>query len=110
MLVFCLLRYHNDRMVNHDLERGQRVDVSPLGSHATLTLPGARAKEDSGNFTCSPQNVRPASVVVHVLDDDDDPKHGTAAAVHTDDAGAIGGGTQRHVSLALVAVAVVWPF
>ena len=35
-------------------------------SGSTLTLTSAHS-EDSGNYTCSPYNIRPASVLVHVL-------------------------------------------
>ena len=57
-------RYHNDRMINYDSERG--VSVSKDNSGSTLSLTVART-EDSGNYTCSPYNIRPASVLVHVL-------------------------------------------
>ena len=57
-------RYHNDRMINYDKERGIKVTKDSTGS--TLTLSSAHS-EDSGNYTCSPYNIRAASVLVHVL-------------------------------------------
>ena len=59
-----LSRYHNDRMINYDKERGVEVSNDDLGS--TLTLKRALVK-DSGNYTCSPYNIKPSSVTVHVL-------------------------------------------
>ena len=57
-------RYHNDRMINYDTERG--ITVTKDGSGSTLSLSSA-AVADSGNYTCSPYNIRAASVLVHVL-------------------------------------------
>ena len=57
-------RYHNDRMINYDKERGIKVTKDSSGS--TLTLNSAHS-QDSGNYTCSPYNIRAASVLVHVL-------------------------------------------
>ena len=51
-------------MINYDSERG--VSVTKDSSGSTLSLKIART-EDSGNYTCSPYNIRPASVLVHVL-------------------------------------------
>lgn len=56
--------YHNDRMINYDKERGIKVTKDSSGS--TLTLNSAHS-QDSGNYTCSPYNIRAASVLVHVL-------------------------------------------
>jgi hypothetical protein len=52
-------------MINYDADRGVRVANDQIGS--TLTLENARADADSGNYTCSPYNIRPSSVIVHVL-------------------------------------------
>ncbi len=62
---FPFVRYHNDRMINYDTARGVRVKNDPTGS--TLVLSGALSPADSGNYTCLPYNVRPSSVMVHVL-------------------------------------------
>ena len=51
-------------MINYDQERGIQVTKDSKGS--TLTLSSAH-REDSGNYTCSPYNIRAASVLVHVL-------------------------------------------
>ena len=56
--------YHNDRMINYDSDRGVVVSNDKMGS--TLTLKRALVG-DSGNYTCSPYNIRPSSVTVHVL-------------------------------------------
>ena len=51
-------------MINYDLDRGVTVTDDKDGS--TLTLENAAAT-DSGNYSCSPYNIRPSWVVVHVL-------------------------------------------
>jgi hypothetical protein len=51
-------------MINYDTDRGVTVTKDVSGS--TLNLKLARTG-DSGNYTCSPYNIRPASVLVHVL-------------------------------------------
>ena len=51
-------------MINYDSDRG--VSVTKDSSGSTLSLTVART-EDSGNYTCTPYNIRPASVLVHVL-------------------------------------------
>ena len=59
------LRYHNERMINYDKHRLVMVTKDRTGS--TLTIQNASSETDSGNYTCSPDKVRPASVTVHVL-------------------------------------------
>ena len=61
---WIFFRYQNDRMINYDSDRG--VSVTKDSSGSTLSLTVART-EDSGNYTCTPYNIRPASVLVHVL-------------------------------------------
>ena len=78
--------YHNDRMVNYDVERGISVFTSsggggedkssgsPAANPATGT--GGKTKSqfviseatptDSGNYTCKPSNAVPASIQVFV--------------------------------------------
>ena len=51
-------------MINYDTGRG--ISVTKDGSGSTLSLANAQAS-DSGNYTCSPYNIRAASVLVHVL-------------------------------------------
>lgn len=66
-------------MINHDLDRGQSLTI--FETHTVLSLPEVKAG-DSGNFTCAPANLRPASVLVHILDENGAKE---AAAIHTDD-------------------------
>ena len=61
-------------MINYDSDRGVSVKNDNEGS--TLLLENASAVADSGNYTCSPYNIRPSWVVVHVLG-----KGNSAAAV-----------------------------
>ena len=63
-------RYHNSKMINHDLGRGLSIfSMQQSGPGSVLVLPRV-GPGDSGNYTCSPQHLRPASAVVHILDDD----------------------------------------
>ena len=61
---FLIYRYHNDRMINYDTDRGVIVTKDKTGS--TMSLKNA-SSGDSGNYTCVPYNIRAASVLVHVL-------------------------------------------
>ena len=51
-------------MINYDADRGISVSSDENGSTLTLT---SASTSDSGNYTCSPYNIRPSSVMVHVL-------------------------------------------
>ena len=73
-------------MINHDHDRDQAVEIH--STHSTLTLPHVDSR-DSGNYTCSPHNLSPSSVVVHILDEDSN----SAAAIHTED-GEISGASR----------------
>ena len=75
---FFLFRYHNSRMINHELDRGQQVHTK-FADHSTFHLPTVTRK-DSGNYTCAPHNLRPASVFIHIIDED---SNSAAAAIHT---------------------------
>lgn len=73
--------YHNDRMVNYDVERGITVFTSSGGSSGVpegedgVPSPGKTKSQfviaeatpaDSGNYTCKPSNAVPASIQVFV--------------------------------------------
>ena len=60
-----MVRYHNERMINYDKHRLVTVTKDRTGS--TLSIQNASSITDSGNYTCFPDKVRPASVTVHVL-------------------------------------------
>ena len=70
-------------MINYDTHR--LVQVTKDRSSSVLTLVNA-SDSDSGNYTCSPYNVRPDSVSVHVLKETEGP----AATVHKDGGGSGG--------------------
>ena len=65
-------------MINHELDRGQQVQTK-LANYSTFHLPIVTRK-DSGNYTCAPHNLRPASVFIHIIDED---SNSAAAAIHT---------------------------
>ena len=52
-------------MINYDKHRLVMVTKDRTGS--TLTIQNASSETDSGNYTCFPDKVKPASVTVHVL-------------------------------------------
>ena len=64
LFLILIYRYHNDRMINYDTDRGVIVTKDKTGS--TMSLKNA-SSGDSGNYTCVPYNIRAASVLVHVL-------------------------------------------
>ncbi|XP_052896507.1 uncharacterized protein LOC128303558 [Anopheles moucheti] len=61
--------YHNNRMINYDLDRGINVSTEADFHYSELTISQA-SKEHSGNYTCVPSNSQPASVVVHIFKGD----------------------------------------
>ncbi|XP_076052684.1 uncharacterized protein LOC143032116 [Oratosquilla oratoria] len=64
--------YHDYNMLNYDTRRGG-INVTtrpgPRETYSILTVSDAR-EADSGNYTCSAPNTRPASVSVFVYDGD----------------------------------------
>ena len=86
-------------MINHDHDRDQQVEIHP--THSTLTLPHVDSR-DSGNYTCSPHNLSPSSVVVHILDEDSN----SAAAIHTEDGGSISASEATQIVPQLMILAV----
>nr|XP_045616478.1 opioid-binding protein/cell adhesion molecule homolog [Procambarus clarkii] len=67
--------YHDDRMINYHVTREVRVETS--GGLSVLFLDNVRPT-DSGNYTCSPSNTRPAFISIHVLKGGETP-----AAIHS---------------------------
>ena len=65
-------------MINHEIDRGQQVQTQ-FSNHSTFHLPKVM-RTDSGNYTCAPHNLRPASVFIHIIDED---SNSAAAAIHT---------------------------
>ena len=61
--------YHDGRMINYE----DRLGVSVVGDATSSTLVVGKAhSSNSGNYSCVPSNVRPASVIVHILNGDID--------------------------------------
>ncbi|XP_053686475.1 uncharacterized protein LOC128736015 [Sabethes cyaneus] len=61
--------YHNNRMINYDVDRGINVSTEADFHYSELTINHA-TKDHSGNYTCVPSNSQPASVVVHIFKGD----------------------------------------
>lgn len=58
--------YHNNRMINYDVDRGINVTTTLSEKHSVLTITSA-ATHHSGNYSCVPSNAQPASTYVHIL-------------------------------------------
>lgn len=58
--------YHNNRMINYDVDRGINVTTELSAKTSTLTITNA-ATRHSGNYSCVPSNAQPASTYVHIL-------------------------------------------
>lgn len=57
--------YHENSMINFDQSRGISTFKNKTGS--SLTIPSINHAH-SGNYSCVPSNIKPASVSVHILD------------------------------------------
>ncbi|XP_065213331.1 limbic system-associated membrane protein-like [Planococcus citri] len=67
--------YHENMMINFDQYRG----ISTFKNKSTSSLTIATINHShSGNYSCVPSNMKPASISVHILDDE------KPAAMHTD--------------------------
>ncbi|CAO1303561.1 unnamed protein product [Diamesa tonsa] len=61
--------YHDNRMINYDLDRGINVTSEADFRYSELSIMHA-TKQNSGNYTCVPSNSQPASVMVHIFKGD----------------------------------------
>ncbi|XP_030385447.1 uncharacterized protein LOC115632412 [Scaptodrosophila lebanonensis] len=91
--------YHDNRMINYDIDRGINVSTDPDFQSSELTILRTR-REHSGNFTCVASNTQPASVLVHIFKGDN-----PAAMYH----GHVGGSTktaqsQLHIFVVIIAI------
>lgn len=60
--------YHNSRMINYDTARGSvTVQTDPGPTQSRLTIRQA-IETDTGNYTCSASNTKPASIYVFVTE------------------------------------------
>ncbi|XP_023290818.1 zwei Ig domain protein zig-8 isoform X2 [Orussus abietinus] len=61
--------YHNNRMINHDTRCSVTVQTEPGPTESRLTIRQA-VESDTGNYTCSASNTKPASIYVFVTEGD----------------------------------------
>ncbi|XP_055686755.1 uncharacterized protein LOC129792069 [Lutzomyia longipalpis] len=61
-----LFWYHNERMINYDKNNGINISMGVESNYSDLIIYHAQM-DHSGNYTCAPSNMRPASVLVVVL-------------------------------------------
>ncbi|XP_059474120.1 zwei Ig domain protein zig-8-like [Neocloeon triangulifer] len=64
--------YHNNRMINYDVDRGVNVSADESRTSSTLVISAAQ-RTHSGNYSCVPNNAQPASTYVHVLNAGENP-------------------------------------
>ncbi|XP_015593683.1 neural cell adhesion molecule 2 [Cephus cinctus] len=62
--------YRHGRMINYDDESGVTVKATKNGS--TLLVEKTKSNH-GGNYTCSPSNARPVSVMIHVIEEEEKP-------------------------------------
>ncbi|XP_017756906.1 PREDICTED: neural cell adhesion molecule 2-like [Eufriesea mexicana] len=79
--------YRQGHMINYDEETGVEVELTKNGS--ILTVNKTRPSH-GGNYTCAPNNAKPAYVMVHVIEEEEKP-----AAMH--------GGDRRNLGPAILA-------
>ncbi|XP_076055365.1 zwei Ig domain protein zig-8-like [Oratosquilla oratoria] len=95
--------FHAGRMVNYDKERGG-INVTTTNTHRThsrLIVTDAR-ESDSGNYTCSASNTRPASVSVFVYYGDN-----TAAIQRRKSSGSLGISQLGNLFLLLITTSLI---
>ncbi|XP_031626478.1 uncharacterized protein LOC116342847 [Contarinia nasturtii] len=61
--------YHDNRMINYDVDRGINVSTEADYHYSELTIERTN-REHSGNYTCVPSNAQPAFVLVHIFKGD----------------------------------------
>ncbi|KAL7737734.1 hypothetical protein ACLKA6_006125 [Drosophila palustris] len=91
--------YHDNRMINYDIDRGINVSTEPDFQSSELTIQRTR-REHSGNFTCVASNTQPASVLVHIFKGDN------PAAMYHGDVGGSTKTTQRQLHNLMVVIAI----
>jgi len=73
--------YHDARMINYEGAHG--VTVHGDATSSTLIIDKAQSLH-SGNYSCAPSNIRPSSVIVHILNGEKPAamQHSGGAALH----------------------------
>lgn len=64
-----LFWYHNNRMINYDIEHGVNVSTDLFDRESWLEVPRASYRH-SGNYTCEPSNALSASTVIYIFNGD----------------------------------------
>jgi len=70
--------YHNHSMINYSPQPGKHVELEENGWNSVLKISSVNSS-DGGNYTCSPHNIMPDTVMVTIMEGD-----GTYAAVYKD--------------------------
>ncbi|XP_043279945.1 hemicentin-2 [Venturia canescens] len=61
--------YHNNRMINYDTRGSVSIQTDPGPAQSRLIIHQA-VESDTGNYTCSASNTKPASIYVFVTEGD----------------------------------------
>ncbi|XP_076305079.1 neurotrimin-like [Tachypleus tridentatus] len=86
--------YHDERMINYDFIEGQiTVRKAPKNTAFSSLYINNAQLSDSGNYTCSPSNANPVSILVNVI------KGEEPAAVQNDGGLSIPSGVSRPLTM-----------
>eukprot|EP00090_Calanus_glacialis_P009044 TRINITY_DN17375_c0_g1_i1.p1 TRINITY_DN17375_c0_g1~~TRINITY_DN17375_c0_g1_i1.p1 ORF type:complete len:318 (+),score=41.09 TRINITY_DN17375_c0_g1_i1:58-1011(+) len=90
--------YHNQSMVNYSPQTGKMVTKYNDGWGSILIINSA-SSSDGGNYTCSPQNIIPDSVIVTIMDGE-----GKSAAVYKDSVTSAGTNGQKSTEFLFIVI------
>ncbi|XP_055326653.1 uncharacterized protein LOC129580343 [Sitodiplosis mosellana] len=96
--------YHDNRMINYDVDRGINVSTEADYHYSELTIQRTN-REHSGNYTCVPSNAQPAFVLVHIFKGDN-----PAAMYHEHRGSACTHATERYHLLTMISMICVITF
>lgn len=61
--------YRGNEMINYESEEGTGSVVVESDDHTSVLIVASATRLHSGNYTCAPSNTKPASILVHVLNE-----------------------------------------
>ncbi|XP_069185959.1 basement membrane-specific heparan sulfate proteoglycan core protein isoform X2 [Procambarus clarkii] len=61
--------YRGNEMINYESEEGTGSVVVESDEHTSVLMVTSASRLHSGNYTCAPSNTKPASILVHVLNE-----------------------------------------
>ncbi|XP_069167815.1 uncharacterized protein [Procambarus clarkii] len=61
--------YRGAEMINYESENGAGSVVVESDDHTSVLMVTSASRHHSGNYTCAPSNTKPASILVHILNE-----------------------------------------